>query len=180
LFDYSVVCSKVSASSCKISLERHSKSKRYIIYLKIVVLRRSNLGIFALFLKKNSLDKKKRWDLDQMTSVLSFSGLKKEKYTVFGDNLQVLSLLIQDSEVKEFLLQDTQEVLQEIICSDYTEKRPSEIQDIKKDRQILDFTFILKDSFDIKKNMDFVLRIVDVLSEIELSKEVFYVTYFRL
>lgn len=115
-----------------------------------------------------------------MTSVLSFSGLKKEKYTVFGDNLQVLSLLIQDSEVKEFLLQDTQEVLQEIICSDYTEKRPSEIQDIKKDRQILDFTFILKDSFDIKKNMDFVLRIVDVLSEIELSKEVFYVTYFRL
>ena len=108
-----------------------------------------------------------------MTTVLSFSGLVK--YTVCGDNSQIVSFLLQDTQIKEFLLKDSIDNLQEITCSDSIEKKPSKIQDIRKDKQRIDFTFLLKDSSldSIKMNMDFVLRVVDVLSLIALDKEVY-------
>ena len=137
-----------------------------------VVLRRGDLGVFALFLKKNSLDKKKRWDLDQMTTVFTKIAGLSERYTVCGDNLDVFSSLLKDVQIKEFLSKDSDNLL-EITCSDSIEKKPSRIQDIRKDKQEIVFTFLLNDKDLIRKNMEFVLRVVDVLSLIALDKDVF-------
>lgn len=129
------------------------------------------MGIFALYLKKNSLDKKKRWDIDQMTIVLSFMGFLKEKFVIFGDNLQIVSSILHDLEICKFLKQDC---LQEMICSDCKDRKPDKIQDIIQEKQEISFTFLLNEKTidQIGAILAFVTRVVDVLSSLELSKEV--------
>lgn len=142
-----------------------------------------NSHIFALFLKRNAANKLKRWDLDKLTGILSFSGLRKDVYTVVGDNLQVFSSLLSNQEIKQSLNQFAglsavgegvpgNYLLEEIICSDSCSSKPTSLDDLKRDLE-LSFTFRLSnDQEEIDKMISFVFAVVDAVSSIVLSKDV--------
>lgn len=146
-------------------------------------LESKNSHIFALFLKKNSSNKLKRWDLDHMTGILTFSSLRKDVYTVVGDNLQVFSSLLLNSEIKSRLNEFAglsmngdgvpgDYLLEEMICSDSCSKKPSAAEDLKRDL-VLSFTFRLcKSQDEIDKMISFCLAVVDEVSSIVLTKDV--------
>ena len=149
-------------------------------------LKTTNSHIFALFLKRNSLKKLKRWDLEKMTSVLTFPGLRKDVYTIVGDNSQVFSTLLDDMEIRRDLYEfaglnssgegETKNyLLEEIICSDSIAIKPERSDDLKQEMKI---SFTLKISMDqdeIDKMIYFVLKVVDSVSAMgPLSKEVLF------
>lgn len=163
-------------------LTRISSTERDKIRMEFT-LSSENSHIFALFLKRNSSNKLKRWDLDKMTGVLTFSGLRKDVYTVVGDNLQVFSSLLSNSDIKKDLnefagLSATGEgipgnyLLEEIICSDSCSSKPSRIEDLKNDLT-LSFTFkVSQDQDEIDKMISFVFTVVDTVSSIVLTRDV--------
>ena len=143
----------------------------------------TNSHIFALFPKRNASNKLKRWDLEKMTSLLSFPEFRKDVYSIVGDNSQVFSSLLSNKEIKACLYEfsglsktgqgnPNNYFLEEMVCSDSCSIKPSNIEDLRRE-MILSFTFrTSQDQEEVDQMISFMFTVLDTIANINLLKEV--------